>query len=528
MKNSLRIAPIAFLLAAVMLFGSCGVVSPKKLISNDYAFEGAPLYTSAEKLGQLSGAYADDTDHAIVVFEDVDDNGNNVYTAYSKLKASIIGKWTDTDTTRYYVTSTVNDRNRDPIPLLVVASYKADDISNKTYTLYAPDGSTLIEFSDKNILSDALYTSGYLFIDGKVYEYDEERGSFGAVADIGAFNAIPSSDIKVYRDMIYASDSDFAYDISVYDLSCAPLMHWEFPSYAKSKLLTMLNNGDLLAQYRVELDANAKKYDLISDGTKYDLVTLLIDRKSGKEKTVNTDYIFDEIFAVDTNTYLKAYKGKIENLAFAYKLEDKMVDTSSTNRYYLSLSNSGKVRSVLSDGDSSSLVYPVSPELYAVEDPVTEVTTLLNKRFKKIGSFSARASYYGKYILLNGKDEIYDASLSVVYTLNEKSSVYKTFSDALMISEQFDGGKERYVLLTSSGEKKTVLENSDSISLICGSNYYCISSTASDGTTSYTYYNTNGDALISTKFALKTSFSGDGYCVLQGVNGGEREWYIFR
>ena len=302
----------------------------------------------------------------------------------------------------------------------------------------------------------------------------------------------------------------------------------------------MLNNGDIFAQYTYELADDAEKYDYIMDGTKYDLTTLIVDAKTGKEKEIKTDFIVDsiepnaELYDEEADKADNKYTNKFENIAYIIRIENKRIDTDSyRNADIVLFSNNGKVGASLRSFDEQGFDLPtkIGEDRYFVTLKTGD-KYIINSKNKVIGLVS-RGTLDLRAGFLVGKKAVYNTDLEAVYDLKaNEATVHGSVGNTLFVKKELaDGGYE--IVSLRGTEQKSVLTvaKDDSKQLwTINSTCYCIAATNDKGVTSYTYYNAEGTSLFTTETGLSflygSGITSDNNCFFYGSNGAVTEYYF--
>ncbi|MBQ2999892.1 MAG: hypothetical protein IJD64_05460 [Clostridia bacterium] len=303
-----------------------------------------------------------------------------------------------------------------------------EDVTSKAY--YDATGANFanVEDVEKEISGARAVNAKLAIINAVAYTIDEAAGKLEEKAAVPAY---------VSYENITAANDEFFYaivggNVIVYDIDFTPVAVWNAPSYAQDIKTFVLNNGAVLAQYKVVLDEDAKKYDFHADGNKYDLVSLVISTK-GNVKDVNLDYV---VKALDTNAEYydntkaeeeNAFTDKFENIAVIARIEDKMIDEKAINYDLVLMNNSGKAQQslkmvdgqvVYDDGDIL-LPYKLTAELFAVE--TVYGNAIINNKGKVQFAATEEVGFFGGYFYVEDR-AIYDLEFNVVYDLIENDA----------------------------------------------------------------------------------------------------------
>jgi len=534
MKKSKILVLVAALLVAVMALTACGgSVAIKDYINPDYDTS-AEVITAAEKISALKGyTYVEDNGYiAVFAMIDEEDATKVTYKLVSLADASVVATLSKAKTAftfakygpTYLVTAVTAEEpaaDSDFIP------------EPKTeYTLYDVTGKAI---ATSKYESEVHYITerSYLLYDRVAYEVDA-KGALTKLADIPEY---VSADIDLISEDYFYVESDNA--IIVYDHEFNYVSFYELPGYATEADFFLLDNGNYLVQYWVELDSDAKKYDIyevVDELTvKYDLVTLVVSAEDGSAKEIKLNYLVEEVETNsklfdaddDNNMYIE---DSFENIVYLIPIEDGKVNNANSAAEIRFMDNKGKVGDSLKLYDDMlaySAPQKIADDVYATYGATGIV--LVNgegevlKRLTNISSIELVGNYFiGEYA-------IYSADLSeVVYDLKEnKVDDYEIVGDSIFMSIELDGG-EYQVVLFANGETKTIynsktMSDTKKFELVESIDGYYLYDIAAD---EYTYYNANGDKIFSAK-AKATFFAfGDNTAIAAVLVEGETTYYF--
>lgn len=256
---------------------------------------------------------------------------------------------------------------------------------------------TMYEIVVRNLYTedeDDEYELGFdLILKGtKVYKVDDD-GNETLVKDFGV-SALPYEIIQK-TDKYYIACDYYGEVYTYYNDKFEQQFIYTAPSYGAGSSVYVLNNGNLLVQYAKGLEADEKKYDYHEvtyiGETRYDLVTLIVDPTTGKEKEIDFDYYIKNVdIAYSADTEAMCWADGVENIVYASEIgKDKLIREDAAAIDWISMTNDGKVNGSVKFDDA--LV-------------------------------SAPKAYSGKYLAaenLNGDTVIYTADGKVVNTINE-------------------------------------------------------------------------------------------------------------
>ena len=574
MKKSKILVLVASLLVAIMALTACGSVAIKDYINPDYDTS-AKVLTTAEKISALKGyTYVEDNGY-IAVFTMVDEETAKVtYKLVNLADASIITTLSKADTTftfeafgpTYLVAATTIEAPAEPAEPEAPAEPEepAEPVvpdeepaepeepedegepeqpeeeevvtvdADVTYTLYDVTG-TAIATSKYESAATLIADGEYLLYDRVAYEIDV-KGALTKLADVPEYI---STDISlISEDYFYA----FGYNtVVVYDHEFNYVSFYELPAYAVEQEFFLLDNGDYIMQYAIELDSEATKYDLyeVVDGAtfKFDLVTLIVSAEDGSAKEIKMqDYVIEEVITNselydaedDNNMYLE---DSFENIVILYPIEEGQINRAESAAEMCLMSNKGKV------GDSLKLYddmfTDMVPKKLADNVYVTHGSTgvvLVDAKgeiIKRVTNINA-LSLVGNYFV--GEYAIYSADLSeVVYDLkaNEVDEVEIVGDSVFMTIKEKD---EYRVLVFVDGETKAIYNSKTMaetkvygfVDAIDG--YYIYDIAAEQ----YTYYNAKTEKIMTSKSALTFVALGEETVIAAGMVEEDLTYYLFK
>ena len=529
MKKSKILVLVAALLVAVMALTACGgSVAIKDYLNPDYDTS-AKVFETAEKISALKDYdYVTDNGYiAVFSMTDEDDSTLVTYKLVSLADASVVATLKKADTT--YTFSAYG-----PTFLVTSVTTVEDADPKTTYTLYDVTGSA-IDSSKYFATAETFYGDDYLLYNRVVYEINA-KGALTKLADVPEYI---SADIDLVSDDYFYVSDDRA--IVVYDHQFNYVSFYELPSYAEEYDSFLLDNGNYLVQYRVELDSEATKYDIyeISNGLtyKFDLVTLIVSAEDGSAKELKFDYVIEEVVANsdvydaedDNNMFIE---DSFENIVVYYPIENGQVNQADSAAEMCFMDNKGKLGDSLKLYDDMlaySTPRKLADDVYATYGASGIV--LVNGE----GEILKRVTNYrtldiaGSYFV--GEDAIYSADLSkVVYDLKANEVVdYETMGDSVLMKIELDDGDYKLVLF-ADGETKTIYNSATmgkekSFGYVNAIDGYFIYDIAED---TYTYYNAKGEKLLKTDARLSFLTYGEDTAVAYVTVDDEKTYYLFK
>ncbi len=521
MKKFRLLALVAVLLVSVMVLSSCGTVWNLNKVYNKNYDVSEEYYTNVEKLGDLTDFVKAKSNSEFAIFGKEDTIKVFGFRKGEVLKTITTGEEAD------YDISFVSGAPIFCVTKTTPATEEGeDDVVTNTY--YDAQGDEILsvkankEIGTPNVVSDKV-----VVINSVAYAIDVKTGAVEEKAEIPPYI---TADFDACTDKYYYDFEDTT--IIIYDDEFVPTATWTAPSYAEMGLEPkVLNNGNVLVQYSVTLDEDAKDFDIYDEDGKYDLVTKIITPK-GNVKNVNLDYIvmyvmsnydlYDEAEEKEDNEFTN----KFQNIAVIAKIENQQVDTSVEGLDYVLMNNSGKAQQSLKlvEGQAGAPV-KIGDDLYAVETVYGEAVikgngkikfTFTNDEVMKIGSY-----FVTEYA-------IYDLDFEKVYDLTEEDVAFdESVGDTVFVKE---GDDDKYSIIAfCNGEKETVYSYDKESATNKEFEYtdfgYLI--TDKEAEKPYTYYTANGEKLMNTveKF-IPVAEGYDGAMIVSVVEDGAVNYYL--
>lgn len=530
MKKSKILVLVAALLVAVMALTACGgSVAIKDYLNPDYDTS-APVFTTAEKISALKDySYISDNGY-IAVFSMIaeDDVTDRTYKLVSLADGSVIATLHKADTVSTFVAYG---------PAYIVTSITTAEDADEpitTHTLYDVTGSAIATSEDVSTASVLNYNE-FLLYDRVLYEIDA-KGALTKVIDVPEYVSV---DIDIVTDDYFYVESENA--VIVYDREFNYVSFYELPGYATEESFFVLDSGDMLIQYWVELDSEATKYDIyeVSEGltVKFDLVTLIVSAEDGSAKEIKLNYLVEEVVSNselydaedDNNMFIE---DSFENIAILIPIEDGKVNEASSAADICFMDNKGKVGASLKlfdDMIAYNVPQKIADNVYAAYGAsgivLVDGEGEIIKRVTNFRNLEMAGNYFvGEYA-------IYSADLSeVVYDLkaNDVEDV-EIVGDSVFMNIEMDDDEYKVVLF-ADGETKTIfnsktMSEEKSLGFVDAIDGYYIYDIAED---EYTYYNAKGEKLIKTATEVKFIATGEDTIIAMVVEDDGRTFYLFK
>jgi hypothetical protein len=445
MKRFFSFAALA--LCLTMLFCSCGLEGSvsyinKKALDDDVV---ADEYTATEATA-LAGYTLVKTSDTLGYFTQKDDHGNTTHLVYNvETGKTVVSK------TAFADDSETVSVSLDASGFAVVSVYDEDGCVEKT--VYAPSGTKVCSKAE-----NVQFVNDCIYVDYKtVYRYDTttkevintyERSALrGDIPTCESFTT--TADTTVYHSKYYYKIDDSS--IVIYDDEYEPLSSYQIPYWGLNGDFYVFSDGTVLAQYLEKLPDDAKKYELIEDGTKYDVHHVRINPKNGKTKELDLDYLIQSEIVWNLKSDDAAYKSSLKNIAAVAEIKDGQIDSNYAKMY--SLTSSGKLKTCLSEYDGQRAV-PLFFDGYVLFYLLdTDDMLLLNSKLKEAGYVTGATDITAKYILAEN-DGIYDLSLNRLVDLtSDKYATYEykgTLGNLFIYRDEETDGDYVYYLFNGS------------------------------------------------------------------------------
>lgn len=482
MKKIRFISLAALLLCMITVFASCGAGGILKYVDVDVDADKPIVNSTKLEYGTLSDSRGDlasfvdlSTDKAIFRVFNVSTN-NVVYNKELTLEAYALFKVKlyDIENKSYFVEYT----------------YNAGNIS--AAKLYSDSGAIIAESAKdpeyKEICDKMIVFNNAVYMIGK-------KGDIEKSFDIDEFGYHGSSiNISYAGDKyIYFEKSD-AIPVTKFDGTFVSA--YNIKQHYKIENWFVLENGNIVIQYKAMLEDNAKSYDFVEESedklVKYDLITEVFNVKKGSSREVDVDFIIDDI--LNRNNVGFDSSGMVEdfdlNMAEVRFIENKRVSKTSE---FCVLGNNLNVKSAFSDiVDGGRFAYKVADNLFAVPDKYGMVN-FVNKSGKLLKSICSDSieDINSKHIVTD--ESIYDFKFNKVYDV--KGGGYKVESvgnDFVILSKETADGTEYSRFSNGTVNVIRAANSSDKYygEALYGA-LYCIKVYGDNGVI-YNYYNSTG------------------------------------
>ena len=512
MKRTKFVALMALVLCAVMLLASCGTAKTQK----------DPRNVKALKYDQLIKSYSQPESKETAVIEKIDVKGT------VRRYSGTIYLFTDTEekTTTVYnaklgkVLYTCTDaekfENDDITVTLSNYYFTVEDDVDDTTALYAGDGTLVatVPYSGASVTTN----SDLILFGEKIYRRGEKDDA------VYTLTAVEGADprLPILLGTILEKTDDYYYTLSargasgktnpvsillVYDHSLKLVASYTPDPGANSVQAFVLDDGNVVFQYRYRLPADAKEYTYCNNnGTeKYNVKTEIYNLKKNTTKEVDFPYAISAIQGAsallkEADDAIELAKG-VSNLAFVYPIVNQRLG-SNMDAMYLSVGNDlsvkGRLDAMVDMQAPASIVRPFNNDVraYTLADGTYMVT---DAKDKEIGRIVTGAEFQKNFIILNGV--FYDYSLNVIFDCEANGfTMMNIFDNFAILTKKNEAGtaNDTYRWTPGSEPEKIIDGESDIYYETIGGGYCIIDET--DATNwKITYYDAKGNALLATE-----------------------------
>ena len=558
MKKLIVLLVVALLITATFM-SACGV---------DFASTYVDIYSSAkykDALTQRTHALNDyrniNVDFSPITIsgnlgvfrKSITDSANYQYMIYNFNEETAIASYDSYDTRDYdigllyaldYDFYFVRTKTRQIISNIYGGGFSYSNWSYDDYVLYSAG-------NEHNRFSHVVATSktqpkvnvDAIMLDNNPYRLDKNgelqlAGSRAENAvDLPVFEAKNNKnyyDIKSSKIFIYKEDYT--------------LMHcYELPSYCSDQTISILDDGNVLIQYRYEESMFSQDYTYYDpdSGKNITIVTEIFDVDKGEAKEITADYVvLDGILSRNTMYSTGAVSGivtvgvsldtigsGVKNLAAVKYIKNKRLSNNNDDIKIVSIKNNGDIDYSLFDifPAQSGAPEQISSGKFIVSDKAGS-KLLVDGKGNVIADVTGYSDFNEKYILLDKK--IYDHDMNLIMSYKDLNyNVEKVMNNAVLFSTSSasnSGTKKNYIIFSNDVFKS--ISTPETATLFAkDSRYFVIKNTI--GTLSeYNYYNENGEKLLTTDYALShRGTSIDGKMLFTGYDTKNEKYvnYIF-
>lgn len=530
MKKKLLVL-VAMLLCIVTVLSACGeTVRFKKIVADEYVDQN-PTLTKAEAVtltGDVQGSQED-----LLLFGGMNDDDKYVYTVYNMAENKVVWTATASETTSYAVE--LQDGYYDDVAwFTVTTTVDGDEEDTFTTDVYDQKGNKVVSFDPEEVAMETIID--LILVDTKAYRIAED-GTIAEAFEVNALSVLPEVEFKA-GEYYFASEDEM---IACYDAELNITCYYEMPAYATMLTGAVLNNGNVLVQFKAAAAWDAEDYSYITnDGTKVVLTSLLINPKNGKVKELDLDFIVlygaSRSLSFDSDLVdFDMLNEKIENVALvSYIVDERLVGPEtaysesalfSTNTSFIKLSNKGKDQGKLDETIVAQALLPqqVAENRWVVYS-INEQLFLLDEKGKVLAEISNVDEANAAYIV--GEDgKLYNWNLEMVYDFDDKDLEVEDMTNRGVFFVDEDG----VVTLFANGESKTIVaKDADREVIEVNDNYFIVEDNSGDDT-KYEIYNDVGTLLYTVEKAsghANAHYASNNVIVLTGLESDDKDVVI--
>ncbi len=329
------------------------------------------------------------------------------------------------------------------------------------YSFYDATGVEIASFDYGASISD--YNGQFAMLGGMSFFVDQKTG---AMTKIDApINQTAPSNLRYMNDKYVYEISLSSDKLCVSDRSLKVLAVWNAPSgtVEYSPEFYVLNNGNVLIQYKKELHPDATEYDLYeqNNGTvyKYDLVTEIFSVEEKKSTRIDFKYYIDSLKSREAmeSEMAGSTMPTFENIVTVYPIIENKISDNYADINFFTIDNAGVL------GNSYKLVEYQTSLPTLISNGVFKVYTLYGGAHVD-ASGTVLAQIHQDYKIIGGyvvtNKGIYDLSFNLVYDFeaNNAKRLYVPSKNAVFV-KAFDteGDESKYTVFSFSyGEKKQI------------------------------------------------------------------------
>ncbi|MBQ9162223.1 MAG: hypothetical protein IJX74_03000 [Clostridia bacterium] len=537
--RAILLAVMALVLATLLCACNSGSsVAIGKLVNTEYDLT-EELYTKMEEIDELSGYAYVSGNEWLGVFADVDlKNGTSTYKILNLAKGEVVITLENED---YLYTVHAEDG----IPALHVVKTEIgdsiEDLLDSTYTLYNINGDKLTTNDRYEPESPEMFTNDLLIYDHAAYNIDE-NGNASHAFDIPEY-MMPAGGYTAQSTDKYFVLTYMDEKVVVLDREFNHVSSYAFPGNATGGAeCSVLDNGNLLVQYFVELPEDATDYDVYcgADGAdfasleankKYDMVSLLVDAANGSTKELSLDWCVAYAFGGSEIRRLgdTQLADSVENLAVVLPIVDKSIRADESLIRTALLSNDGKLESVqFVENQGYNTPTKIAEDLYYMA--TLDGAVLLGKDGKVTKTLNnPNLVQVGAYFV--GDVAIYDLELNSVYNFAQNDAeVLGVVGGSVFVEQETEDGYK--IVMFRGGEEKTVYtydeDEKDQPEFELNDSFgYTISDEESG---EIEYYNTAADLIDTVEVSLISIATDNSYdrIYFAGEVDGEAVYYVIK
>lgn len=501
---------VALVICAVLLLGACSPIDAKK-VKESKTLDSLQV----AKIDALGNDYSFSRSNGMLaLFSKTDDNGKETQKVIN----------VDTGAVIYTLVETDNKEIDLENGQLIISTYD-EEKDTVRYTVYDNAGQLICDnVKEYRFVNDCL-----VYDQIHVVRFDEDTDAVKETYTRSEFDGtIPQCD-EWTDDYYYEMNGR---TVEVYDKHYVRTATYTLPSYVSGIISSdnisyqVLDDGTIVTQGLVEVDAQSDRYDILQNGKKYDLFTIRINPKNGKTQKLSVDFVIFMLRRASDFDENDIFDSSVKNIGIVVKITDKKLSMAENNMHIMSLDSRLKGNELFVVNGETVQPEGVGNGYLVAEGVETETTYLLSAKLKVLANMDAVRTYTEKYILT--KRGIYDYNLQQLVDLSDKDYEYvDTVGNYLIFSEAVTKAATEnepatteitYYLYNGSFKKIADDETWDGV---INDSYYALRSTPEATTgnpfpdTTYSYYDASGNLLFtSVGLTASTIAYGNDWCIM--------------
>jgi hypothetical protein len=319
--------------------------------------------------------------------------------------------------------------------------------------------------------------------------------------------------------------------LSIYNSNLDLVYFYDIPSYAGNNSFFVLNNGNVLVQYTISKFNTDKKYDIIMNNTKYDLVQELINAKKCKVSKVSSKYYYTlGAFTREADfDMFNGLKGKFENIICGTSTKNDYIDLNNSAMLILAVGNDGKVQQTLNNViEGQTSFSAISKDRIILRD-INNREFLCDYKGKVIGEISNANDMTDKYVISD--NAIYNMSLDKLIDFNSAENgnynYYDTIGNNVLLSKNTTSGT--VYAIYRDGKLDNICSETEDFNHI-NNDFYTVYRAGE--TDPYSLFNSEGTFVFRSSYAINNfnyGYLGDSKCcVLRIAAVGGNHYYLMQ
>lgn len=501
---------VALVICAVLLLGACSPIDAKK-VKESKTLDSLQI----AKIDALGNDYSfSRSSGMLALFSKTDDDGKETQKVINVDTGAVVYTFNETDNKE------INLENG----LLIIRTHDEEKDTNR-YAIYDNAGQLICDnVKEYRFVNDCL-----VYDTIHVVRFDKDTKAVKETYTRSEFDgAIPQCD-EWTDDYYYKMNGR---TVEVYDKHYVRTATYTLPSYVSGILSSdsisyqVLDDGTIVAQGLVEVDAQSDRYDILRDGEKYDLFTIRINPKNGKTQKLSVDFVLFMLSRASEIDENDIFDSSVKNIGIVVKIADKKLNMAENNMRIMSLDSRLKGNELFVVNGETVQPESIGNGYLVAEGVETGTVYLLSAKLKVIASMDAVRTYTEKYILT--KRGIYDYSMKQLVDLSDKDYEYvDTVGNYLIFSEAVTKAatetepattETTYYLYNGSFKK---IADSKTWDGVINDSYYVLRNTPEATTgnpspdTTYSYYDATGNFLFSSVgMTASTLVRGNDWCIV--------------